>query len=259
VVFVLVTGFEQALSILSKARRVVVLTGAGMSAESGVPTFRDALTGWWSRYDPYELATPAAFRTNPARVFGWYVARFMAVRAAIPHPGYDALVRLGRHFGGWPIVTQNVDGLHSRAGSRDVTELHGSLARFRCADGGHPFPSELVVALGEGTGEDEVHPPRCPSCGSLIRPDVVWFGEPLPRDAVERAWALAHDAEVMLVVGTSSVVYPAADLPAVTRYAGGAVIEVNPDETALSPHASVILREPAGVTLPRLIRELAID
>jgi NAD-dependent deacetylase len=238
---------------LRRARLVVVATGAGMSRESGIPTFRDALTGLWARYDPEELATEAAFRKNPARVFGWYAWRRRLVRAATPHAGYHALVALERIVPDVAIVTQNVDGLHRRAGSRRVLELHGSLERFSCVDARHPFPAEAIV---EPDADTECEPPRCGRCGSPVRPDVVWFGEMLTERVTAEAWDLAASCQAMLVVGTSGLVHPAAQLPFIARDAGARVIEVNPDPTEVSAAAHVVCRGPAGEVLPALVAAL---
>lgn len=241
----------RAVDLLRGAGKVVALTGAGMSAESGVPTFRDARTGLWAKFDPEELATTRAFRRNPARVFAWYVSRLHAVRAASPHSGYDALVRLAQRWGDdFHIVTQNIDGLHGRAGSPQVVELHGSLEAFRCIECRCPFPADRVAELGDGT--EEIVPPGCPECGNFIRPGVVWFGEMLPPDAVRRAWRLAETADVALVVGTSSLVHPAAELPTLVALGGGRVIEINPDATPLSPQADLYWPAVAGLALPAL-------
>lgn len=238
---------------LQSARRVVVTTGAGMSRESGIPTFRDALTGLWAQYDPEELATEAAFRRNPARVFGWYAWRRRLVRAARPHAGYDALVALERIVPDLTIVTQNVDGLHRRAGSRRVLELHGSLERFCCVDRRHPFPADQVADPATDT---ECEPPRCPRCGAAVRPDVVWFGESLPERVTAEAWDRAASCQVLLVVGTSGLVQPAAQLPFIARDAGATVIEVNPDPTEVSAAAHIICRGAAGTVLPALVAAL---
>lgn len=238
---------------LRQARRVVVATGAGMSRESGIPTFRDALTGLWARYDPEELATEAAFRRHPARVFGWYAWRRRLVRAVTPHAGYHALVTLERLVPELAVVTQNVDGLHRRAGSRRVLELHGSLERFSCVDARHPFPAD---AAPEPEGDGECEPPRCPRCGSWVRPDVVWFGELLPERVTAEAWDLAAVCGVMLVVGTSGLVQPAAQLPFIARDAGATVIEVNPDPSEISDAAHIVCRGPAGTLLPELVTAL---
>lgn len=247
----LTTPLEQAIALLGAARRVVALTGAGMSKESGLATFREQQTGLWSRFDPTELATEAAFRRHPARVFGWYLWRWRSVCETEPHAGYHALTRIAAHFDTFTLVTQNVDGLHRRAGGEDVIELHGSLDAFRCFDAGHPYDAAELAGLVVG-GNGEVEPPACPSCGSPIRPGVVWFGESLPRDAVLRARGAAEACEVMLVIGTSSVVYPAAELPHVARAHGAAVIEVNPQRTPLTVAADLWLGLSAAEGLTRL-------
>jgi NAD-dependent deacetylase len=245
-------SLQAAARALRAARRVVVTTGAGMSRDSGVPTFRDALTGLWARYDPEELATEAAFRRNPARVFGWYLWRRRLVRAAVPHAGYHALVALERIVPELVVVTQNVDGLHRRVGSTRVIELHGSLERFSCLAARHPFPPEQVPTP-EADGACE--PPGCPRCGAPVRPDVVWFGEPLPPEA-GAAWDWSARCDAMLVVGTSGLVQPAAQLPLVARGAGAAVIEVNPEQSEISSAAHITCRGPAGAVLPALLAAL---
>ncbi len=241
---------ERAVELLGGASRVVALTGAGMSEESGVPTFRDALTGLWSRYDPMELATPAAYRRNPARVFGWYLSRWRRVREVSPHAGHRALAELEDAFAELVVVTQNVDGLHCRAGSREIIELHGSLEAFRCV-GGHPYDIAGIEALAPSE-DSEVEPPVCETCDAPIRPGVVWFGEMLPPGAVERALHLVQESDVVLVVGTSSVVYPAAELPSVALAAGARVIEINPQETPLTPRATLAWQATAADALPQL-------
>lgn len=247
------SGLDAVAGALARARLVVVATGAGMSSESGIPTFRDALTGLWARFDPEELATEDAFRRAPARVFGWYVWRRKVVRAAVPHAGYDAVVALERLLPEVVVVTQNVDGLHRRAGSRRVLELHGSLERFHCLAARHPYPAEAVAEPAE---DGEMEPPACPHCGSPIRPGVVWFGEVLPEREVAAAWEVAARCDVMLVVGTSGLVHPAASLPRIARDAGAMVAEVNPEPSDLSSLATVVCRGPAGVVLPALVARL---
>ena len=244
---------QAAVRALRAARCVVVATGAGMSQDSGIPTFRDALTGLWARYDPDELATEAAFRRNPARVFGWYVWRRRLVRAAVPHAGYHALVALERIVPELVVVTQNVDGLHRRVGQSRVVELHGSLERFSCLAARHPFPPDQVATPDS---EGECEPPRCHRCGALVRPDVVWFGETLPQDATAAAWDWSTRCDAMLVVGTSGLVQPAAQLPLVARGAGAVVIEVNPEPTEISAAAHITCRGPAGAVLPAVLAAL---
>lgn len=238
---------------LADASRVVALTGAGMSAESGVPTFRDTLTGLWGRYDPQRLATPQAFAADPSLVFGWYLTRVRAVLSVEPHVGYDALTRLERHMPEFTVVTQNVDGLHQRAGARKVVELHGSLVGFRCFDQGHPYGFEHIEELARDPSLGErVAPPACHVCGSPVRPGVVWYGEALPATATAQAWSAVGEAEVVLVIGTSALVYPAAELPMAAKRNGAMVVEINPDQTPFTPSADVSWRGRAGELLPRL-------
>ncbi|GIW51592.1 MAG: NAD-dependent protein deacylase 1 [Gemmatimonadales bacterium] len=247
---------DDAARLFEGARSVAVLTGSGMSQESGVPTFRDAQTGLWARYDPAELATPEAFERHPARVFGWYLWRWKVARAAKPHSGYYALAELGQAVPRFVIITQNVDGLHRRAGSEEVVELHGSLERFRCAAAGHPYDAELLEGLAADS-QGEVEPPRCPRCSSPIRPGVVWFGEPLPAEALDRAWRAAQECDLFLVVGTSGLVYPAAELPWVALRRGARLIDINPSPTPFSPRADLWWNDTAGAALPELARAVA--
>lgn len=229
---------------LSAARFVTVLTGAGISAESGVPTFRDAQTGLWARFDPRELATPSAFERNPKLVWGWYASRRKLVAAAQPNEGHVALVALERRVPRFLLITQNVDGLHRRAGSEKLVELHGNITRVKCSREG------TVVSRWE-ENSDEV--PRCANCGALLRPDVVWFEEMLPANALVQAEAAAGQCDVMLVVGTSAEVYPAAALPGAAKRAGATIVEVNTSGTPLSPLADYVLRGPAALVLPALL------
>ncbi len=246
------------VDLLRDARHVAVLTGAGMSAESGVPTFRDAQTGLWAKLDPQELATAGAFAKSPSRVFGWYASRLRAVRQATPHAGYDALVRMAALYpDGFDILTQNVDGLHGRAGSENVVELHGSLEAFRCSSCRDPYSAEKVVELSQHGGE--VLPPECRKCGNFIRPGVVWFGEMLPGEVLERATEVAYEADVALVIGTSSLVYPAAGLPDIVSARGGRVIEINPKATPLTPRVDLYWEAFAGEALPRLVDALHLQ
>jgi len=231
---------------LRTSRRVVVLTGAGVSAESGVPTFRDALTGLWAKFDPRELATPSAFERNPALVWDWYAQRRAQAASVAPNAGHYALVELEQHVPHFVLVTQNVDGLHARAGSRALVELHGNIARVRCSRDGR-----IVDRWQEAT---DALPPRCPACGGFLRPDVVWFEEALPEAALERAEAAARECDLMLVAGTSGEVYPAAALPHYARAASARIVEINPNATPLSALAHDTLRGTSAVVLPALIR-----
>ena len=240
-------AIARAAQLFSAASTAVCLTGAGVSAESGVPTFRDAQTGLWSRFDAEELATPQGFRRDPGLVWRWYMWRLEQLGAAAPNPGHLALAELARLCEEFLLVTQNVDDLHEQAGSTDMLHLHGSLFNFRCA--ACTAPHHLTV---EERGADS--PPACGLCGDLVRPDVVWFGESLPWDAVEEAAAAAHGCDVMLVVGTSGLVYPASQLPLVGRQAGATVIDVNPEPGPISSIADVFLQGKSGEVLPALAR-----
>ncbi|UCD24637.1 MAG: NAD-dependent deacylase [Gemmatimonadota bacterium] len=246
---------ERALEALTGANRLVVVTGAGMSHDSGVPTFRDAMTGLWAQYDPHELASEDAYRRNPARVFGWYLWRWCLVRSVEPHPGYHALTRLEAGTDDFLVATQNVDGLHSRGGNQRIVELHGSLTAFRCFDNGHPYDSAKLESLTALSGE-EVEPPRCQECGSPIRPGVVWFGESLPQMAVKQAWSAVAACDALMVIGTSALVYPAAELPSLAMRKGVPVVEINPDLTPISHEVTVSWSERAAVALPALVDRL---
>ncbi len=227
-------ALERVARWLDRAERICVSTGAGMSAESGVPTFRDAKTGLWSKFNPQELATPEAFARDPHRVWQWYRQRRAALRQVEPHEGHRILARWERERGRLTIVTQNVDGLHHRAGSRDVVELHGRLDVARCT--ACDYQRQDLEDLGPE--------PQCPECGAWLRPGVVWFGEMLPPGALERAFELARTCDLMLVIGTSGVVQPAASLAEIAAAAGAGVVEINPQRTPISDVAHVHL--PAG-------------
>jgi NAD-dependent deacetylase len=230
---------------LRAAPRVAVLTGAGVSAESGVPTFRDAQSGLWARFDPRELATPSAFARNPKLVWDWYAMRRTMLRDVAPNAGHYALAALEDRVPAFLLATQNVDGLHRRAGSRNVVELHGNITRVKCSG---------CAAVAERWDEPAADaPPRCAHCGAFLRPDVVWFEEMLPAAALAAAEDAAAHCDVLLVAGTSAEVYPAAALPDRARRHGARVVEINPEATPLSVHAHDTLRGPAGVVLPALV------
>lgn len=233
--------------VLREARRVVALTGSGISAESGVPTFRDARTGLWARYDPQELATPEAFARDPRLVWEWYEWRRELVARAQPNAGHRALVELQERFESFTLVTQNVDGLHQRAGSASVIELHGNINRTVC--------SRERTVVAEHAGDEK--PPRCPSCGAYLRPDVVWFGEMLPAGAIEAASDASRCCDLFLSVGTSGLVYPAAGLPYAAAEGGAMVVEINPDRTPLSSGAHFAPRGTAGAVLPELVKAVS--
>jgi len=236
---------------LTTADRVAVLTGAGISAGSGVPTFRDP-GGLWEEFEPKELANVDAFLDNPELVQGWYRHRREVVEKAEPNAGHQALVALEEHVPSVVVLTQNVDDLHNRAGSSEVVELHGNITDNYCMECERPADAETVDAAIQN-GE----PARCPNCDGLIRPDVVWFGEMLPPDAVDRAHVAAEEADVLLSVGTSAVVYPAARLPLVAKEEGAYVAEVNPDTTGVTDTVDESVRAEAGTALPALVDAVA--
>jgi len=227
------------------ARRIVVLTGAGMSAESGVPTFRDAQISLWAQFDPMQLATEEAFRANPSRVWDWYAFRRDMISKVEPNAGHRALADFAqRHPQRLTLVTQNVDGLHQRAGSEGVLALHGNIFENKWMDA----PKACCDANDAVAGS----PPRCGQCGNMLRPGVVWFGEALPLQDLSAAEEAARDCDLMLVVGTSGVVYPAAGL---ARMAAGKVVIVNPEPTELDDAADAVLRGKAAQLLPQLLED----
>jgi len=237
---------------LQQAQHVVVFTGAGVSAESAIPTFRDALTGLWERFNPEDLATPGAFRKDKELVWGWYEWRRMKVLRSLPNPAHVAIAELARHVPQLTVVTQNVDDLHERAGSTDVVHLHGSLHAPRCLACGRPHVLPPGVPE-EPEGGRRLCPPSCDQCGGPVRPGVVWFGEELPQRDLHRAFAAAHECDLMFAVGTSGVVQPAARIPALARQAGARVVQVNPTSTPLDDKCTWSLRGMAGEVMPVIL------
>ena len=237
-------ALRQAREWIEDAQSIAVLTGAGISAESGIPTFRGP-GGLWNNRRPEDLATPQAFARDPKTSWEWYDWRRQRVAAAQPNPGHRALAKLETRGLPCTLITQNVDGLHRAAGSRNVIELHGSIWRLRCVACGAEAENRTVPLA--------TLPPLC-ACGALLRPGVVWFGESLPPGAMERALDAARHCDVFLVCGTSAVVYPAAALPERALAAGARVIEVNLEETPFSQFAHLSLRGKCGELLPRIIR-----
>jgi NAD-dependent deacetylase len=231
--------------------QIAVLSGAGISAESGVPTFRDAETGLWAKVDPYEISSSDGWQAAPEKVWAWYLWRHYMMSAVQPNNGHRA-VAAWQDYAEVHVVTQNVDDLHERAGSKNVYHLHGSLFEFRCDRCQSSYGGELP-AMPEPV--ETVDPPQC-VCGGLIRPNVVWFGEALPDEAWQRSVDAVVGADLVIVVGTSAIVYPAAGLPELALARGATVIEVNPERTPLSDSATVSLRETAAVALPGLLQRL---
>jgi NAD-dependent deacetylase len=239
------------INSLKNASNVLVLTGAGMSAESGVPTFRDAQTGLWARYRPEDLATPEAFRRDPKLVWDWYTQRRNNIRKVKPHAGHAALVEMERYFESFLLVTQNIDSLHQQAGSSDVVELHGNIMLSICSETGQRIDDEWIRS-------HPGHPPASPHHPrGLARPGVVWFGEQLPMDAMHRAAMEAQRCDVCFSIGTSTLVQPAASLPFVALEAGAVVIEINPSPTTLSGQAHFSLQASAATALTEIAAELA--
>jgi len=232
---------------LRDAHRVAVLTGAGASQESGLRTFRDAQTGLWSQHRPEDLATPEAFARDPKLVWDWYAERRARNQAVLPNPGHLALAAMAGFIPDFTLITQNVDGLHQRAGSPDVIELHGNIQMVKCATGCGVVEDWRDVPDGV---------PACPSCGAYLRPDVVWFGESLPRAALERAVTASRGCQVFFSVGTSGLVQPAASLAHAARNRGALLVEINAEPTPLTPLVEFALQGKAGEILPALAGEV---
>jgi NAD-dependent deacetylase len=233
-------------SVLRGAEHVVALTGSGISAESEVPTFREAQTGLWEHFHPQELATPDAFARDPRHVWEWYEWRRKLVAEAEPNPGHKALAELERRIPDFTLVTQNVDGLHARAASQNMIELHGNILRSKCS---------LEGEVAEPEEHSDSVPPRCPRCGAPLRPDVVWFSEGLPAGALEAASEAARGCDLFFSIGTSSLVYPAAALPYEALKNSATLVEINASETPLTRHATFVLEGRTGEVLPNLLRE----
>ena len=236
---------EACKSALADARRIVALTGAGISAESGIATFRDE-GGLWAAHDPEDVATLDGFQRDPARVWRFYTARRQAALLAEPNAAHKALASIERKEVQLDVVTQNIDGLHSRAGSTDVIEVHGSLRRALCV--------RCSEYAAEGTWEDDpAEPPTCSACSGLLRPDVVWFGEPLPMQVVGRALGALRQCDLCFSIGTSAQVEPAASFAFIALEVGATLIEINPEPTPLSRYADLVIRAEAGTALPLLL------
>ena len=235
---------ERLIQKLKVARKVAVLTGAGISAESGVPTFRGE-EGLWKKYRPEELANFNAFIQNPKLVWEWYDYRRRLISEVMPNPGHASLTEMETLVPTFDLITQNVDGLHRKAGSQNIIELHGNIMHSRCVDCG--VRSDSV----EMTKEDEL--PHC-TCGGLMRPDVVWYGETLPEEAIHAAFQSAQTCDVFLSIGTSAVVHPAASLPIVAKEAGAYVLEINKESTVISHRVDESILGPSGEVLPELVK-----
>ncbi len=234
------------LQVLQHAARIAVLTGAGVSQESGLRTFRDPQAGLWSQYKPEDLASPDAFRRDPKLIWDWYAMRRQKMAQVLPNPAHFALIEMAKHVPEFTLITQNVDDLHHKAGSPDVIELHGNLGRVICS-------SEGVIVRSWDESPDV---PCCPRCGAFLRPDVVWFGEQLPRDALERAVQAARRCDVFISIGTSGLVQPAASLAYAARNHQATLVEINLERTPLSDKADYCLLGKAGEILPAIVDQV---
>lgn len=240
---------EELIQLVRNTQHMAVLTGAGISAESGVPTFREAQTGLWANFNPQDLATPQAFQRMPETVWKWYAWRRQLIASVEPNPGHFALAILEQHIPDFTLITQNVDGLHQCAKSGEhgaLIELHGNIQRTICSK------ERTIVMSWQEAGSI---PPLCPHCGAYLRPDVVWFGESLPAEALQKAWEAASRSQVFLSIGTSGIVEPAASLPWIAHESGAVLVEINPQETSLTRVADNILQGPSGVILPELVKQ----
>lgn len=236
---------KEVIAKLKQVKSCVVLTGAGVSAESGVPTFRDALTGTWSNFNVEEFATPEAFRKDPKKVWDWYEYRRGLLKDIKPNPGHFAIAEMEKIFPDFWLITQNIDGLHQRAGNKNVLEIHGNICRNKC------FEENTII---DDIGDSKETPPRCPNCGGYVRPDVVWFHEPLPEYEMEKSVEVSSQCDLFIVAGTSAVVFPAAELPIIAKRSGAYVIETNIEKTSISTQIDATILGKSGRTLPELVK-----
>ena len=236
---------QELIKFLQKTKKLAVLTGAGASQESGLRTFRDAQSGLWAQYKPEDLASPQAFARDPKLIWDWYAWRREAIKGVRPNPGHYALVEFEKHIPQFTLITQNVDGLHRMAGNQSVLELHGNIQRVRCSE---------CYLFAESWGDDTESVPQCSACGGLLRPDVVWFGESLPRGQLEAAVEAARTCDIFFSIGTSGVVQPAASLAFAAHNRGAVVVEINAEPTPLTPKADYFLQGKSGEILPELVK-----
>lgn len=240
---------EKLIDELSKANFVVVLTGAGVSAESGISTFRDP-DGLWAKFNPMELASIDGFLSNPQKVWEWYQYRRDVLHKAKPNAGHFAIAEMEKIFPKFTLITQNVDRLHQSAGSKNVVELHGNIIENHCFNCKKPYYGEVILPNGEI--------PHCPECGGLIRPSVVWFGEMLPFESLHLAEIASQECDFFFSIGTSAEVYPAASLPYIAKRNGAIIVEINPKLTQLSPYADFRIHETSAKSLPEIVKLVKI-
>jgi NAD-dependent deacetylase len=235
---------EELIHTIRSATHILVLTGAGISAESGIPTFREAKSGLWAKYHPEDLATPEAFQRNPRLVWEWYTWRRNLIQKAMPNPGHLALAAMEKLVPHFHLITQNVDNLHRIAGSQNIIEFHGNIFQTKCSY------EDIII---ESWLETEDIPPRCPRCNHFLRPNVIWFGEPIPQQAITSVTNLIKNCEVFFSIGTSGLVEPAASLPITAHLQGSIFIEINLEHTPVTHLADFVLTGPSGIILPELI------
>lgn len=238
---------SEIIHFLRTSNRLTALTGAGVSQESGLHTFRDKREGLWAQYKPEDLATPEAFDRNPEMVWEFYSMRRLMAGEVQPNPGHLALAEIEHRVPYFSLITQNVDGLHQRAGSKNIIELHGNITRTRCSDGCGVFSQWEDVPSGV---------PKCPKCGAKLRPDVVWFGEMLPTSELQAAIQAARICDVFFSIGTSGIVQPAATLPFLAKQGGAVLVEINAEETPLTQSADYYFQGKSGEILPELVKQV---
>lgn len=247
---------ETLIKQLREAQHLAIITGAGVSAESGIPTFRDALIGLWENYDPEKLGSKKGYEKDPALAWGWYEWRRQKILQSHPNPAHEIIAKLATKLPKVTLITQNVDDLHERAGSKDVLHLHGSIHKARCIDGFHCTTAyeHPEIELPDVLLEKRIEPPECEKCGDLIRPGVVWFGEALPKLILDEAEKAAEECDLMLIIGTSGLVYPAANLPMIAIRRKITTIQINPKSTEFDSNVTFNFKQKAGEFLPELYK-----
>ena len=247
-------SIELAAHWIHNSQHIVILTGAGVSKESGVPTFRDGEGSLWEQYDPMEIATYRALKEKPKVVWDFYQYRLNKMGDAKPNPGHLALAKLQDYKVNVTIIAQNIDDLHEQAGSKDVIHLHGRINRYKCTTNCQGNPT--LIDIKSAAHDDKTKPPLCPHCGEFIRPDVVLFGEILPEDELNRAEELSLKCDLMIVIGTSGLVSPADSLPKKAKRNNATVIEINPAYSMITRVADLKIEAPSGMIMPKIIAAL---